>query len=57
MGPLYLNTLYLQQEGVLSMEAAMFLVVAQTGQTPVRCVQLQHDTSPLNVTKFYTLQL
>ena len=33
-GPLYLNKLYLHQEQVLSMEAAMFFKVAQTGQTP-----------------------
>ena len=32
MGPLYLNTLYLHQEQVLSTEAAMFFTVAQSGQ-------------------------
>ena len=35
MGPLYLNTLYLHREGVLSVEATMFVFFtgAQTGQT------------------------
>ena len=33
MGPLYLNTLYLQWKWVLSTEAAMFVTVAHTGQT------------------------
>ena len=33
MAPLYLNTLYLHQERVLSMEATIFVTVAQTGQT------------------------
>ena len=32
-GPLYLNTLYLHQEQVLSTEAAMFFTAVQTGQT------------------------
>ena len=77
MGPLYLNTLYLHQELVLSLEAAMFFTVVQTGQSgffmategstgslsclegkgEVRVIQLQHATSPLDVTKFYTLNL
>ena len=33
MSPLYLNTLYLDGERVLSTEAAMFFTVVQTGQT------------------------
>ena len=33
MGPLYLNTLYLHREWVLSMKAAMFSTVARTWQT------------------------
>ena len=73
--PLYLNTVYLHQEQVLSTEAAMFFEVAQTEpflscydnwsfhrfsrvwKGRVRGVQLQHDTSPLDVTKLYTLNL
>ena len=79
MSPLYINTLYLHQEWVLSVEATMFFTVAQTGQTKhllsfydnwrlpqvlfhvwkrrVRGVQLQHETSPLDVTTFHTLTL
>ena len=30
---LYIEILYIYNRGVLSLEAAMFLVVAQTGQT------------------------
>ena len=77
-GPLYLSTLDLHQESVLSIEAAMIFTVAQTGQTKHllifydnwtgslsclegegewRGIQLQHATSPLDVTKFYTLNL
>ena len=33
MSPLYLNTLYLHRERVLSTEAAMFFTLVQTGQT------------------------
>ena len=33
MDPLHLNTLYLHGEQVVSTEAAMFFIVAQTGQT------------------------
>ena len=33
MGPLYLKSLYLHQERVLSTEGDLFCTVAQTGQT------------------------
>ena len=73
MGPLYLNTLYLHQERVLSTGAAItnltpFEFLSQLKATKgslswlevvgeVRGVQLQHGALPLDGIKFYRLNL